>query len=1121
MRHFMRFILVSLFLLSPQVWAQDAAILPPAKTTFVDGNGKPYNGGKVFFYIPGTDTLKSTWQDADKNVLNANPVILDAAGRAIIYGDGEYRQVLKDRNNNQIWDQLTTSTGSGGGSTATGDGDLVGTIKPWAGLTAPNQYLFTYGQEIVRATYPELFTAITLQQSVFCTLSSPVLTGLSDTTQISIGGSVEVICMPSGTTVISKTSTTITVTNNATISTSTTARFFPWGNGNGTTTFNLPDFRGKVLAGRPNMGGTSLANLTTTYYGTNPDALGADGGSQNKTLLQGNLPAFKPAITITDPTHSHNYDKFTNQVNITTGGNNAVQPGSSSVATTSVATGITAALTNNLGSDTPFSIIQPTITSNYIIKVTPDTNSASATGVLSLGGMTGVIACGSGLLCTGNTISATLGEGLSGYAIIGNGLGSPASFQGFTQAGVGASTRTWQDKARDIVSVKDFGAVGDNVTNNTVAFNTAVAAALANNAALYVPCGKYVITATITITAPLNIYGDGPSCSIIRYTSATGNVIVFEYPSLANGGGINDITIESGAGWVSGGYQGAGTSGVCLAISNANVIFKVHNVIIANCGYGIDIRSSSGGTWGVDVNNFAILYFENNGVSIDAAGAPGGDRRFTNGIIINNGYTGVSTASVGIKLFQSGGDFFKNIDITSTAIGVYLVPNSGACVCYSFFDSVLADSTLYNAWEIDGSVGTIQSANFVNIWGAFSSGGSGLRTVGSGINSLTFVAPRLRENAHHGWSHEGGNNIIMADALIAQNSQDLTLTYNGINVAANVGSFTVTNSRIGNIASTLPGNQLNNIFIAAGTGDNIILTGNNLNDFGAGGAALSNGATGTSNIISNNIPTTVNVFPSIATNTILGNATSGTAAATALSIGSCSSSASALTWTTNSGFGCNTAIAAPAGSLTGTTLAANVVSTSITSTGTLMSLAVSGTTANTIALTSTGTSNISALSSTITRSTTVGTGGIFTGITLTTNDNGTTAALSNQAFRLLFNSSATAASSAYDAGVVINPTYNESGTAWYGVNLVGPVVASGKTLAASTGIIIGPPSGAGSVTTKVAIDAITGSGRIQAFDGFQAGGNNGLSATKTVRDSAGSGTCTLIFTGGILTGGTC
>lgn len=48
----------------------------------------------------------------------------------------------------------------------------------------------------------------------------------------------------------------------------------------------------------------------------------------------------------------------------------------------------------------------------------------------------------------------------------------------------------------------------------------------------------------------------------------------------------------------------------------------------------------------------------------------------------------------------------------------------------------------------------------------------------------------------------------------------------------------------------------------------------------------------------------------IGTNTILGNATSGTANITALSIGSCSSSSSALIWTTNTGFGCNTTISA-------------------------------------------------------------------------------------------------------------------------------------------------------------------------------------------------------------------
>ena len=47
-----------------------------------------------------------------------------------------------------------------------------------------------------------------------------------------------------------------------------------------------------------------------------------------------------------------------------------------------------------------------------------------------------------------------------------------------------------------------------------------------------------------------------------------------------------------------------------------------------------------------------------------------------------------------------------------------------------------------------------------------------------------------------------------------------------------------------------------------------------------------------------------------ATNTIIGNATSGTASPTALAIGSCSTSSSALQWTTDSGFGCNTSIAA-------------------------------------------------------------------------------------------------------------------------------------------------------------------------------------------------------------------
>jgi hypothetical protein len=61
----------------------------------------------------------------------------------------------------------------------------------------------------------------------------------------------------------------------------------------------------------------------------------------------------------------------------------------------------------------------------------------------------------------------------------------------------------------------------------------------------------------------------------------------------------------------------------------------------------------------------------------------------------------------------------------------------------------------------------------------------------------------------------------------------------------------------------------------------------------------------------------------------------------------------------------------------------------------------------------------------------------------------------------------------------------------------------------------------GSTGFSVGSTTDPGAGVINAASGFSSGGTAGTSATKTVRDSAGTGTCTLIFTGGILTGGTC
>jgi hypothetical protein len=66
----------------------------------------------------------------------------------------------------------------------------------------------------------------------------------------------------------------------------------------------------------------------------------------------------------------------------------------------------------------------------------------------------------------------------------------------YTPAGTGAVATTVQTKLRESVSVKDFGAVGDGITNDAAAFTAAWTAS--NPKAVLVPAGTYLITGTVT-----------------------------------------------------------------------------------------------------------------------------------------------------------------------------------------------------------------------------------------------------------------------------------------------------------------------------------------------------------------------------------------------------------------------------------------------------------------------------------------------------------------------------------------------------------------------------------------------------------------------------------------------
>lgn len=75
---------------------------------FFDNNGDPLAGGFVYHYVPGTTTIATTWADQDLMVANPNPILLDAGGRAIIWGQPgvEYRQVVQDKAGNTFWDRV-------------------------------------------------------------------------------------------------------------------------------------------------------------------------------------------------------------------------------------------------------------------------------------------------------------------------------------------------------------------------------------------------------------------------------------------------------------------------------------------------------------------------------------------------------------------------------------------------------------------------------------------------------------------------------------------------------------------------------------------------------------------------------------------------------------------------------------------------------------------------------------------------------------------------------------------------------------------------------------------------------------------------------------------------------
>lgn len=118
--------------------------------------------------------------------------------------------------------------------------------------------------------------------------------------------------------------------------------------------------------------------------------------------------------------------------------------------------------------------------------------------------------------------------------------------------------RTVQERLDDIATVRNFGAVGDGVTDDTAAINRAlyqlycVQSNVAVRRMLYFPAGVYLVTGTLIIPSFAKLVGEGADCTVIQLAPGSGAEYVARYgdslqqtgPDIGNNGAIPPKNIE-------------------------------------------------------------------------------------------------------------------------------------------------------------------------------------------------------------------------------------------------------------------------------------------------------------------------------------------------------------------------------------------------------------------------------------------------------------------------------------------------------------------------------------------------------------------------------------------------
>jgi microcystin-dependent protein len=142
-----------------------------------------------------------------------------------------------------------------------------------------------------------------------------------------------------------------------------------YNNGDGSTTFGIGDCRGRVAAGKDDMGGTAAGRVTTANSGFDGTVIGAAGGIAGELITQSTLPNYNLLVNVTQPTFTSDAPKITSTTSqiVGTGGQGPftliIGTGTS---TTSLATAVGVTVGLN-GGGNAYRKMQPTMVCNFLL----------------------------------------------------------------------------------------------------------------------------------------------------------------------------------------------------------------------------------------------------------------------------------------------------------------------------------------------------------------------------------------------------------------------------------------------------------------------------------------------------------------------------------------------------------------------------------------------------------------------------------------------------------------------------------------------------------------------------------------------------------------------------------